>query len=131
VEWLRNAYDNIVVVGHTGNTVIEDYYGTQYNFRTGDVARLYQDVIVYKATGNVLRYAVRSAVSGATTHTALNGIQGFTTEAAVKIAPTVLKSGSGLLFSPKAKITKSTTIPEKKNTKSGTLFVMDEPESPS
>ncbi len=131
VEWLRNAYDNIVVVGHTGNTVIEDYYGTQYNFRTGDVARLYQDVITYKATGNVLRYAVRSAVSGATTHTALNGIQGFTTEAAVKIAPTVLKSGSGLLFSPKAKITKSTTIPEKKNTKSGTLFVMDEPEFPS
>lgn len=115
VEWLRNAYDNIVVAGFSGNTVIEDYYGTQYNFRTGDVARLYSDVLIYRADANTMRYAIRSAIAGSTTHTSLNEKQGFTTAVALKLAPDVNKSGSALLFSPKAKITKVTTVPESKS----------------
>lgn len=115
VEWLRNAYDNIVVAGFSGNTVIEDYYGNQYNFRTGDVARLYSDVLVYKSEANTLQYAVRSAISGATTHTSLNEKLGISTGAALKIAPQSSRAGSALLVSPNAKITKVTTVPESKS----------------
>jgi len=115
VDWLRNAYDNIVVAGFTGNTVLEDYYGTQYNFGTGDVARLYSDVLTYRADANTMRYAIRSAIAGSTTHTSLNEKQGFTTAVALKLAPDVAKSGSALLFSPNAKITNVTTVSESKS----------------
>jgi len=112
INWLRNIYDNIVIVGYTGNTVIGDYYGTQFNFITADVKNLYNDVITYQAAGNSLRTALNSGVVGASTHAGLRSVLGISAQALRKIAPTVSESGS-VYVTPKAKIS-GTATPEGK-----------------
>jgi hypothetical protein len=113
INYLRNIYDNIVVAGYTGNTSIENYYGTLYTFGPTHAKKLYEDVIAYRATGETLRTAVISQVNGAVSQTSLKALQGVSTAAVTKIAPTSKQSGFGGLFiSPKAKITKKTAVPE-------------------
>jgi len=113
INYLRNIYDNIVVTGYTGNTSIEDYYGTLYTFGPTHTKKLYEDVIAYRATGETLRTSVISQVNGASTQTTLKALSGVSSSAVNKIAPTSKQSGFGGIFiSPKAKITKKTAVPE-------------------
>ena len=113
INYLRNIYDNIAVAGYTGNTSIEDYYGTLYTFGPTHAKKLYEDVIAYRNTGDTLKNTVISQVNGATTQNGLKTLLGISTSAVTKIAPTVKESGfGGIYIAPKAKITKKTAVPE-------------------
>jgi hypothetical protein len=113
INYLRNIYDNIAVLGYTGNTSIEDYYGTLYTFGPTHAKKLYEDVIAYRASGETLRTTVISQINGASTDVSLRSLSGVSSSAVLKIAPTAKISGIGGIFiSPKAKITKVTAIPE-------------------
>jgi len=130
INYLRNIYDNIAVAGYTGNTSIEDYYGTLYTFGPTHAKKLYEDVIAYKNTGDTLKTAVITQVNGASTQTGLKALLGVSSAAVTKIAPTSKKSGfGGIYISPKAKITKVTAIPEAQYLPKGQQYTpMDDPE---
>lgn len=113
VNWLRNLYDNIVVAGYTGNTVIGDYNGTQFNFITADVKNLYSDVVAYQSAVNQLRTSLNASVTGSSTHSGLRAVLGVSAHALRKIVPTVGQIGS-VYVTPKAKIS-GTATPEGKN----------------
>jgi hypothetical protein len=131
VNSLRNIYDNIVVAGYTGNTSIEDYYGTLYTFGPTHAKKLYEDVITYRADAETLRTASISQVNGATTDISLRSLLGISSAAADRIAPTAKQSGIGGIFiAPKAKITKKTSVPEKTNLPKVTLDELLDPPAP-
>jgi len=114
IDYLKNLYDNIVVVGYTGNTVIEDYYGVQNNFGTTYVKELYEDVVTYRTDMNTLVSQITGTINSSTTHQSLNSIQGISTTGAVlKLAP-YSQSNPAVLVSTKAKSTKVSNNPESK-----------------
>jgi hypothetical protein len=114
VDYLKNLYDNVVVAGYTGTTVIEDYYGVQNYFGTTHVQKLYQDVVSYRSDMNTLVSQVSAQINSSTTHELLYRVQGISaTGAVLKLAPYSQENPS-LLVSTKAKATKSTNTPENK-----------------
>lgn len=109
---LRNFYDNIVVSGYNGITVLEDSTGTPFNFATGGVIRLYQDVVTFHSDMNIIRTGVNAQVNAAASFTALKAIPGATTAVLERLASTNLSSAGGLFIPPTARMTKKTSIPE-------------------
>jgi hypothetical protein len=114
INWLRNLYDNVAVTGYTGNTLIEDYYGTMNSFGTTHMKNLYKDVVAYRADGLQLRNALVNQVTGTSTLQALKEVTGISTAAVLKLAPYADES-TALYLPPKAKITKVTSVPESVN----------------
>lgn len=115
VNYLRNIYDNIAVVGYTGNTMIPNHQGTLYTFGSTHAKKLYEDVIRYRASADTLKNAVITGVNTASTHTALKEIKGISTAAVLKMASAAKGSGfGGVYISPNAKITKTSGVPETK-----------------
>lgn len=111
INWLRNLYDNITVAGYTGNTNIEDYYGTVRGFSTSHVQKLYEDVVAYRADGNALKTGLISQINAASTLQSLKGVKGMSAAVILKLAP-YSDTSSALEIPPTAKITKVTSIPE-------------------
>lgn len=126
VNFLRNIYDNIVVNGYTGNTTIENYYGTPYVFGPTHAKRLYQDVITYQADANTIKSQLVSNIQGATTFSGLNAITGYTTGVVLKLAGTATTTPV-MFINPKAKEA-GTTIPESKFTRTTRFPLLGEPE---
>ena len=126
VNFLRNIYDNIVVNGYTGNTTIENYYGTPYVFGPTHAKKLYQDVISYQADSNTIKSQLVSNIQGATTFNALNAVTGYTTGVVLKLAGTATTTPV-LFINPKAKES-GTSIPESKYTRSQKYPQLGEPE---
>jgi len=128
VNWLRNIYDNIVVGGYTGNTTIEDYYGTAYVFGPTHAKNLYQDVIAYHAEANTLKSRVVSDVTSAVDFDGLNSVLGYTTGIVLKLA-TVAKTAPILYISPKAKES-GTSVPESRYLPKSQTPTLGEPIEP-
>lgn len=126
VNWLRNIYDNIVVGGYTGNTTIEDYYGTAYVFGPTHAKKLYQDVIAYHADANTLKSRVVSDIDAAVDFDGLNSVLGYTTGVVLKLSATA-KSTPIVYISPKAKES-GTSVPESKYLQKGNVPMLAEPE---
>jgi hypothetical protein len=126
INWLRNIYDNIVVAGYTGNTTIENYYGTPYVFGPTHAKKLYEDVVTYQATANTLKSQLVSQITSASTITALNQVKGHTAAILLKLAPSAGKNPM-IYISPKAKES-GTGVPESKNLPKGAYLPLDDDE---
>lgn len=127
VDFLKNLYDNVVVSGYTGTTVIEDYYGVQNYFGTTHVQKLYQDVVSYRSDMNTLVSQVSSQINASTTHETLYGVQGISATGAVLKLAQYSQENPSLLVSSKAKATKSTNTPETKYLPKGNAPVLAGP----
>lgn len=126
INWLRNLYDSVVVSGYTGNTLIEDYYGTMNSFGTTYVQKLYQDVVAYRGDANTLRTSLVKQIKATSTLQSLKTVEGASLSIILKIAPYADES-SALAIPPKAKITKSTSIPESKYLSKNTNVPIQDP----
>lgn len=126
INWLRNVYDNIVAVGFTGNTTIEDYYGVPYVFGPTHAKKLYEDVITYHADANTIKSRLVSDINTASTFTQLKAVAGYSTGVVLKLAEAVLDS-STIYITPKAKES-GTGVPESKYLPKGKVPTLGEPE---
>lgn len=126
INWLRNVYDNIVAVGYTGNTTIEDYYGVPYVFGPTHAKKLYEDVITYHADANTIKSRLVSDINAASTFNQLKSVAGYSTGVVLKLAEAVSES-SIVYITPKAKES-GTGVPESKYLAKNRVPTIGEPE---
>jgi len=112
LDTLNSLYENIVVTGYSGPTIISDHSETPYGFLTVDVQNLYKDVVRYRTDIQYTASSVKSAIQGSSLSNNLLSIKGFSSQGfAFKIAPYSQFAGS-VLVDPVIAITKKTTKPQ-------------------
>jgi hypothetical protein len=114
IEDLRTLYDGVVLSGQTnGIYSIFSADGISYAFTCRGVTSLYADVSNYYTRSYQDTTAVKAAVSGSGTFTALRAVEGLTRDSFVqKLASQVTPNAPSFTISAVSKTTKVYTAPE-------------------